>query len=129
MGKYRHSDKEYTKIQKLSHENDKLKREVSKLRKLLARLDLDRYSHIKDVLEQHYKEEKAENSKEILDKIKNSWRCYQCEDGHLEIIAYSKLGVLWYFRQCSHCNNRTKSQKYTQEVSGIKKEGSRPKDD
>lgn len=123
MGKSRRGNREFSKEQKLLHENKKLKRELSQLRKQIARLDLDRYDTVKEIIQQHYAQEREEEGKEILDNLKKEWACHQC-DGHLEIFLYTKINTTWYYRVCSNapsCKNRTKSQRYTPDVKGIKK--------
>lgn len=125
MGKSRRGSKEFSREQKLIHENKRLKREVSQLRKQLARIDLDRYDTVKGIIEQHYAQEREEEGKEILENLKKEWACRQCEDGHLEIFLYTKVDTTWYYRICSNaprCKNRTKAQRYTPDVKGIKKE-------
>lgn len=119
MSKGRRGDKERSREQELKFENRKLRREVSSLRKQLARLDLDRYSQVRDIVQEHYADEEVElNTQDMLESLKNTWKCHECSDGHLEINIYSKLGEPWYFRQCNNCTNRTKSQPHTPNVKG-----------
>jgi hypothetical protein len=120
LGKSRRGNKEYSREQKLVHENKRLKREIAQLRKQLARLDLDRYDSIKEMIEEHGHENTAQTGQELLENLKKTWACNKpkCQ-GHLEIIVYSKLGNPWYYRQCTNCPNRTIAQKYTPEVKGI----------
>lgn len=122
MGKSRRGDKEFSKEQKLVHENKQLKKQVASLRKELARIDLDRYSSVKEMIEEHYQEDRAEEGQNILDRLKKEWACRECTEGQLEIILYNKLDSTWYFRKCNCCPNRTKSQRYTPDVKGILKE-------
>lgn len=125
--KRNHSPKELDQLQKTKKENEKLKRQLSSLRKQLARLDLDRYSQVKEVIEQHYQEDREHEGQEILDKLKQEWKCHEC-DGFLEIFCYNKVETTWYYRLCSNapqCKNRTASQKYSPDVKGIIK-GSLP---
>lgn len=140
MGKSRRGHKELSKEQELKYENkefrrrerDKdnqilqLKREVSSLRKQLARIDLDRYSYIKDSLEEHYaQEEEVVDNERLLADLKKSWLCKECGAGYLEVILYNKIGETWYYRQCNSCVHRTKSQRYSADVKGIIKNGKR----
>ena len=120
MGKSKRGDKEFTREQKLIHENRQLKRQVSSLRKQLAKLDLDRYSNLKETIEQHYQEDKAQEGQDLLEKLKNEWKCHEngCT-GYLEITLFNKINDVWYYRRCNQCVNRTKAQKYTPEVKGI----------
>lgn len=122
MGKSKRSDREYSKEQRLVKENKQLKQQVAQLRKQLARIDLDRYSSVKEMIEEHYQEDKAQEGQDILEKLKKEWECHECHEGQLEIILYNKLDSTWYFRKCNSCNNRTKSQKYSPDVKGIIKD-------
>jgi hypothetical protein len=122
MGKARTDKHGYTREQRLHEENQQLKRQISSLRKQIARLDLDRFDVVKELIEEHYQEDKALEGKAILDKLKKSWACRECADGHLEIFVHNRGGEPWYYRVCSNapeCGNRTKSQPYTPQVKGI----------
>lgn len=123
MGKSRRGSREFSREQKLSHENQRLKRELAQIRKQLARLDLDRYDSIKEILEEHSEENKPQTSQEFLDNLKKTWACNEngCL-GYLEINLYNKINNTWYYRKCVNCNHRTKSQKYDPaSVKGILK--------
>ncbi len=119
MSKNTRAEKEYTREQKLVNENKQLKRELAKLRKMLARIDLDRYSTIKDMLQEHEMKDKLDKTEPLLSSLKEEWKCHDCLEGYLEIVIFSKVGDLWYFRACNSCQKRTKSQKYTPEVRGL----------
>lgn len=123
MGKSKRGEREFGREKKLAHENKKLKQQVSQLRKMLARVDLDRYANLKETIEKHYIEEEAQEGQNILDKIKQEWACREegCE-GFLEIFTYNKVDSTWYYRVCSSapaCKNRTIAQRYTPDVKGI----------
>jgi hypothetical protein len=120
-------NKEYTREQRLIKENRQLKQQVAQLRKQLARLDLDRYDHIREAIEEHCeeREEKRWEGKEILESLKHQWKCKidNCP-GFLEIFLFNKVNSTYYYRQCNCCSNRTKSKKYDPStVKGIMKEG------
>jgi hypothetical protein len=120
VGKSKRGSKEFTREQRLLHENMQLKRKVAQLRKELARLDLDRYENIKEAMEEHFPEQAADNTK-LLASIRQAWACKMPNcTGTLEIFLYSKMGNLWYYRLCDApgCKNRTKAQKYSPEVKG-----------
>lgn len=125
MGKSRTDNRGNTREQKLQHENDRLKRLVSQLRKQLARLDLDRSANIRDIVQKHYQtedaEKHAEKERESMEFLKKEWQCIKCETGHLEIILLNKLDELHYWRKCTDCPHRTKLQKYNKNVRGIVK--------
>lgn len=123
MGKARRGDKELSREQELKYENQKLRREVSSLRKQLARIDLDRYSHVRDMIEEHLSDNEAILTVEDLsNSMKNEWKCHKCDQGHLEIYKYPRGPGEAYYRICSRapaCTNRTISQPWTPSVKGI----------
>lgn len=129
MGKTRRGHKERSREQELKYENQKLRREVSSLRKQLARIDLDRYSHVRDIVEEHYAHEEQEvSTQDMLKSMKEKWRCHDCGIGYLEICLYTRLDGTFYYRICSNCSKRTKSQKYDEsKVQGIIKDTAKPK--
>jgi hypothetical protein len=128
MGKARTNSRGKTVEQQLRLENQQLKKQISSLRKQLMRIDLDRYSTVKDMIEECYTEEKLATGKEILENIKKQWLCKICEVGHLEIFIYNRAGQMYYYRVCSeapNCANRTLGKPYTAgNVKGIIRKGS-----
>jgi len=117
-----HKEKEFNQLQQMRKENERLKREISHLRKQLARVDLDRYSHIKEIIEESYQMEEELEGRKILQKLRKDWKCHQCERGFLEIMLYNRPDSTWYYRQCNTCAHRTRSQRYSPDVPGILKE-------
>ena len=116
-----HKEKELSQLQTARREIEKLKREVSSLRKQLTRLDLDRHSYVRDIVEEHYTRENNEAAMEIIESSKSFWKCRECSEGFLEIMEYPKMGISWYYRKCSNCKHRTKSQQLTPNVKGPRK--------
>ena len=108
-------------------EIQQLKKQVSSLRKQLARLDIDRYSTVKDMIEEAYEGEKLAAGKEILENLKKQWLCNSCGMGHLEIFIYNRGGETYYYRICSNapdCTNRTLAKPYSAaNVVGIMRKG------
>lgn len=127
MGKSTRGDREYSRLQEVIHENKRLKRELSSLRKQLTRIDLDRHAYVKEIIDEHYaKEDQEETTGKMLKRLKEEWKCRKCHDGFLEIRIYTKINEAYYFRQCNNCSNRTKSQKYVPDrVIGIIKNSSK----
>ena len=116
MSRNTRGEKEHNRLQQLQHENSRLKREISKLRKQLGRIDLDRHSYVKDIVDEHFaNQEQEETTGKMLERLKEEWKCHECHVGYLEISMYSKMGEPWYFRQCNNCPHRTKSQHYSSE--------------
>ncbi len=131
MGKTKRSDREFTREQKLIHENRILKRHVASLRKELARVDLDRFDNLKQTIDQHYQEDRKQDGLDILEKVKKEWACKESGcNGFLEIFLYNKINSTYYYRICSEaprCKNRTVAQKYSPEVKGIMRKTSENK--
>lgn len=122
LGKSKRGAKEFTKEQRLIQENRVLKRQVASLRKQFARVDLDRYGQVREIIEEHYQEDRAQEGQDILEKLKSEWKCLEPDcNGYLEIFLFNKIDNTWYFRKCNSCNHRTKSQKYSPDVKGILK--------
>lgn len=129
MGKTKRGEKERSNEQRLKYENQKLRKEVGALRKQLARVDLDRHSYVREIVEEHLAQEDQvpeQSTQETLDSLKRKWQCRECQMGHLEIHTFSKMGETWYYRHCSNCEHRTKAQAYTPSVEGIVKEFAPP---
>lgn len=117
MGKGRGKtyDKEYSELQKVRYENQKLKKEVARLRNRLARMGESQFKDLAELME----EEETPVVEQNDQREKNGWECHSCSDGFLEINMYAKLGEIFYFRECNQCLKRTKSQRYHKEVKGI----------
>lgn len=115
-----HKDADITQIQRLQKENEKLKRRISALQKQLARIDLDSHNNVKELVDkfeqEDYKEEKHSTQKALEEK----WKCHKCDEGVLKLILIQRKDKLVYFRKCDSCDNRTKTQEYTEKVDGIK---------
>ena len=116
----RYNEKEYDLLQKLKHENDKLKRQVSALRKQLQRVDLDRYENLKDIIDKHYREDAAEQLQAEKKKLAKKWECHECRVGFMKIFTISRRDGMFYYRKCTECSNRTPTKPYTDKVEGIK---------
>jgi ribosomal protein L37AE/L43A len=113
MGKHSHSNrggKEYDLIDRLKHENQKLKRELKTARKML-----DRYlvAEEKGLIEEGVivPSQKREKEAELVEQ----WTCYECGKGVLRLIRIGNR----YFRKCSHCDKHTKSQLWDPSVKGV----------
>jgi hypothetical protein len=90
-------------------------------------MDLDRHAFVQEIIQDHYAHENIEESaQDMLENLKNTWKCRNCQDGFLEINLYTKVGETWYFRHCNNCSNRTQSQHYNpDQVKGIVREFSK----
>lgn len=120
MGRKKYTDKEYAMLDRLKHENAKLKRQVTSLRKQLQRVDLDRYENLKDIIHKHYNEDLGEKIAEEREKLKKKWECHSCGEGFLKLYTIARRDKMVYYRKCTHCSHRTPVKPYTKDVEGIK---------
>ena len=119
MGR-RNADKELDQLQRLKYENQKLKKENSRLRKLIQRGQADQ-DLLQELIEKQNEEVELEQQEKML---KNKWRCHKCSEGVLKIHILKRLDGIFYWRRCSNpnCDHKTKLQRYTKDVEGIKHE-------
>jgi len=116
------SDQDVKEVQKLRRENVKLKGQISSLRKQLSRIDLDRYTNLRDIIEAHELEDDEFDIKESLEESKKKWECFDCKEGILNLIMITKCGDPFYLRRCNNCGKKTRLKKYDETVKGIKAE-------
>jgi hypothetical protein len=113
-------DKELDQLQKLKYENQKLKKENSRLRKLIQRGQADQ-ELLSELMQKQAKEDELENQEKLLE---DKWRCHKCNEGVMKIHSIKRLDGVFYWRICSNnnCGNKTKLQRYSENVEGIKHE-------
>jgi len=116
MNKIKRGTKEYNRLQETLHENKRLKKTISKLRKQISRLDLDRYHNLKEIIEKHDRENQGESLAKAEAKIRKIWECWKCRVGVLIQIPINKCGTEYYFRKCNNCDYRTKMKRMNDEV-------------
>jgi ATP-dependent exoDNAse (exonuclease V) beta subunit len=117
------SDTELSEIRRLKLENQKLKKQMGKLRKQLARIDIDRYSNLRDMLEAQAAEDGGFDAQVELEELKQKWLCHECKEDYLRVIIVPRADGLFYMRKCASCSHRTKLKKYTDEVDGLDSSG------
>ena len=119
MGR-RKSSRDLDQIQKLRYENQKLKKENSRLRKLIQRGQADQ-ELLHELITKQNEEAQLEQTEKLL---RNKWKCYECGEGVLKIHIMKRLDGVFYWRRCSNpeCDHKTKLQRYTKDVEGIKHE-------
>jgi Zn finger protein HypA/HybF involved in hydrogenase expression len=117
------SDTELSEIRRLKLENQKLKKQMSQLRKQLSRIDIDRYSNLKNILETQIAEDSGFNTKIELEKLKDKWLCHTCKEDYMRVIIVPRIDGTFYFRRCPSCHNKTKLKPYTDEVDGVDSNG------
>lgn len=109
MGRRKYSDGEAELLQRLKHENQKLKREKQALRKQLDRLDVDRFNNLKELLDSHDRADREE-----VDK--NNWECWTCRQGILRLAVIERRDKVIYNRVCDHCGHKTKFKDFNDKV-------------
>jgi hypothetical protein len=114
MKRHNFSDSELDQLQRLKQENQRLKRDLSRLKKQVSRMDLSRFDHIKELLEES---DRAEQEAAVQEKQAKLWECFECRKGVLRLVILERLGGAIYNRVCDNCGNKTKFQKYTDKVT------------
>ena len=104
--KSRSYDKEFDQLQKLKHENKKLKQELATLRKELNRV-YNRYDGLDDLLDQQYQE----TTKPKKEDLKKKWECFSCKQDYLRLLVITRPDGVYYLRRCPNCSKKTKLQK------------------
>lgn len=116
----KYNQKEEDLLQKTKRENQKLKRQITALRKQLQRVDLERYENLKDLIYKNSKEDIEDKIKKEREKLKKDWECHTCRVGFMKIHTISRRDGLFYYRKCTKCDNRTPTKPYNEKVEGIK---------
>lgn len=116
MGKPKRSSRDYDILDKMKYENAKLKRENARLRRLLDRVDIDKYSHLRDFVKKQHQEEKALTNIQTHAKLLKKWSCFSCGAGVLKPYMIERRDGLKYYRACTVCSKRTKLKSYTENV-------------
>ena len=115
----------------ISNQNRKIRKLVSEIKTLESALNSstvyidDRLTGVS--VDELVKEFSGDESNIDLDKMVDDckeelefkWQCYSCEPGYLRLIVVNRLEDKMYFRKCSHCDNRTKIQKFDESVKGL----------
>lgn len=117
-GRGRNYDKELELVDRLKHENKKLKLEVKRLRKELDKNRIH-YDNMTDLLEQQATEESQVSRKEEKEILLKKWKCHKCEFGLMKLMIIPRPDGPRYLRKCTECDNRTRLKKYTEDVEGI----------
>lgn len=112
------NDNELKETRRLKLENQKLRKEVSSLRKQLSRIDLDRHHNIKEILEEE-QQNTSNSSKNNLDELKHRWECHTCHNDYLRLTIVRRIDGIFYFRRCPACLYKTRLKKFTNDIEGI----------
>lgn len=121
MGKRKASLSDVEKFEKTLRENQYLKREINRLRKELARIDIQRLEELEEIADRQEREEFEKETKEKKEqKLKNKWVCHKCGVDYLRLIIYNRIDGICYNRRCPTCGHKTKMKKYNENVEGIK---------
>lgn len=107
--------------EKLKRENRELKRQLKALRREIDRIDYEHLNNLVEAQEGSLQdiEQKVEYTSK-RERNEENWKCFDCKDGVLRLRIFQKPGGAVYFRVCDKCGKRTKTQKYTNLVDGVK---------
>jgi len=115
----RHSG-DYDLLEKLKHENDSLKKELKKLRKINKMVDVGRFEHLEELVRKQRQERKLHESKEKrkAEKAKAKWLCHKCASGIMQINIWPLRNKVKYNRACSNqeCGHKTLFKDYHEGV-------------
>jgi rubrerythrin len=111
--------KEFTELDKLKKENKILKRQLSRLRKLLDRVDLENYQNLRELVEKQHKEDLEIDKLKQSNRIKQKWQCKKCFEDYLRTYILQKRNSTSYYRRCPTCGHRTKSKQYNKNVEVV----------
>ena len=114
------SRSDFSSEQRLKKENEKLKRQISQLKKIISRIDIDQYKNLKEVIGKHESEDIRDQEIKDQQKQQDAWKCYDCIDGILRLRFFENRLGMKYYRQCDNCSKRTKAKNYHKDVKGIK---------
>jgi hypothetical protein len=120
MRRRKHNHKEQDELQKTKRENDKLKKQVSSLRKQLARIDIGRYENLQDLMEKFDKQEIEDSLKRNEEEQEKRWKCFKCDGGVLQLKVFERHDGIVYLRKCDSCDNKTKLKKWDKSVEDHK---------
>jgi len=104
--------KELDLLKKLKYENQKLKKEVSSLRKQMSRIDEARFEGYYEMLATYA----GPTNNEMLIK---KWLCYGCNSGVLKIKKLNTHFGIEYYRKCDTCGKTTELKPWSNDVTGL----------
>lgn len=101
---------------RLKKENRQLKKEVKRLRSLLARADIERLEHLENVVKEQREFDKTIKRERKVAKEK--WQCYECGRGYMIPRIFPRRDGDFYYRVCNNerCEHRTRMKKVTKNV-------------
>lgn len=114
--KTRRGGSEHDILDRMKHENAKLKRENARLRRIVDRIDLQAYDNLRDFVNKQAKEDRAMDSKTRRDRLQEKWKCHECGKGILKPYVFDIKGNFKYYRSCTTCSHRTQMKPLTDDV-------------
>lgn len=119
MKRRKFTHKEQDDLQRLKRENDKLKKQVSQLRKQIARIDINRYENLQDMIHKFDKAEVEETIERDKAAQEKKWKCHKCIEGTLRLKVFERQDGIVYLRKCDCCDNKTTLKKWNENVEGV----------
>lgn len=119
MGKSYNGDKEWNELRRTKEENKKLRRQNNKLKKVIKNIDIQHYEFVQDLIESQESEDDNHTKKVTQEKLEENWKCHKCDNGIMRLITINRAGNPFYFRRCDSCDNKTKMQRFNEDVEGV----------
>lgn len=114
-------------LRRLKLENQKLRRQVSALRKQLSRASTDENN--KELLEAQDRQDQEFEVEVAKKKLFDKWKCKVCGKDSLRVVMFGRPDGDFYFRRCPTCNNKTRMKRYVEgKLVGIDDEGNEVKE-
>lgn len=118
MSRKKYCDRELDQLDRLKHENKKLKKQLAAARKELSRTQQWR-DNAKELLESQYNEDLEEAFAAKVDEQRKKWKCRECHQGYLKSHIMTRRDGVFYYRKCTNCSHRTKVKPYSNEVEVV----------
>lgn len=115
--------KEHTALQKAHKENQMLKRQLARLKKVIDHMNMEDYQNVQEAIEAHECEKEQFKKDSIVIDDMSRWKCFDCEKDFLRLIIYYKIDKPYYFRRCPTCGKKTKSKQFKDGIEGPLPEG------
>jgi len=122
------SAREQNELRKYKQQVKLLKRQLSRYKKLLNRIDYEQFVNLSEAVSAQHKEETTLKKELKQIDYAERWKCFECEDDWLRLVIFYRVNEPRYFRKCPSCGNKTKTQKLTDDVAQEREDEQRRED-
>lgn len=110
--------KESNELTRLKKENKLLKRQNARYKKLLQRLDHERFMNIQEAIDAQKKEENELQKELKAISLEERWKCFDCGKDYLRLVVFNRPDGSFYFRRCPTCGRKTKRKRLIGNIEG-----------